>query len=62
MLPHGAGQSSRARDRRRPELFLRVADKAGVDLDTAVRRKSARNEEKCPPEKARGNERKYDRL
>jgi len=33
-----------------------------VDLDAAVRGKMARNEEKYPPEKARGNARKYDRL
>ena len=42
--------------------LLRLADKVGVDLDTAVRRKMARNEEKYPPEKVRGNARKYDRL
>ena len=42
--------------------LLRLADKAGVDLDAAVRRKIARNEEKYPPEKARGNATKYDRL
>ena len=42
--------------------LLRLADKVGVDLDAAVRRKIARNEEKYPPEKARGNARKYDRL
>ena len=34
--------------------LLRLADKVGVDLDAAVRRKIARNEEKYPPEKARG--------
>lgn len=42
--------------------LLRLADKVGVDLDSAVRRKIARNEEKYPPEKARGHARKYDRL
>ena len=42
--------------------LLRLADKVGVDLDAAVRRKIARNDEKYPPEKARGNARKYDRL
>ena len=42
--------------------LLRLADKVGVDLDAAVRRKIARNEEKYPPEKARGNATKYDRL
>ena len=42
--------------------LLRLADKVGVDLDAAVRRKIARNEEKYPPEKARGHARKYDRL
>ena len=42
--------------------LLRLADKVGVDLDAAVRRKIVRNEEKYPPEKARGNARKYDRL
>ena len=42
--------------------LLRLADKVGVDLDAAVRRKIARNEEKYPPDKARGNATKYDRL
>ena len=42
--------------------LLRLADKVGVDLDATVRRKIARNDEKYPPEKARGNARKYDRL
>ena len=42
--------------------LLRLADKVGVDLDVAVRRKIARNEEKYPPGKARGNATKYDRL
>ena len=42
--------------------LLRLADKVGVDLDAAVRCKLARNEERYPPEKARGNATKYDRL
>ena len=42
--------------------LLRLADKVGVDLDAAVRRKITHNEEKYPPEKARGNATKYDRL
>jgi len=42
--------------------LLRLADQVGVDLDAAVRRKIARNGEKYPPEKARGNATKYDRL
>ena len=42
--------------------LLRLADKVEVDLDAAVRRKIARNEEKYPPEKARGRAEKYDRL
>ena len=42
--------------------LLRLADKVGVDLDTAVRRKLVRNEEKYPPDKARGSAAKYDRL
>ena len=42
--------------------LLRLADKVGVDLDAAVRRKIARNEERYPPEKARGKATKYDRL
>ena len=42
--------------------LLRLADKVGVDLDAAVRCKLARNEEKYPPEKARGHATKYDRL
>ena len=42
--------------------LLRLADKVGVDLDAAVRRKFVLNEEKYPPEKARGTAKKYDRL
>ena len=42
--------------------LLRLADQVGIDLNAAVRRKIARNEEKYPPEKARGNATKYDRL
>ena len=42
--------------------LLRLADKVGVDIDAAVRHKITRNEEKYPPEKARGNANKYDRL
>ena len=42
--------------------LLRLADKVGVDIDAAVRSKIAHNDEKYPPEKARDNARKYDRL
>ena len=41
--------------------LLQLADKVGVDLAAAVRRKIARNEEKYPPEKVRGSAAKYDR-
>ena len=44
--------------------LLHLADKVGVDLDAAVWRKAVRNDEtyppEYPPEKARGNARKYD--
>ena len=42
--------------------LLRLADKVGVDLDAAVRRKIARNEAKYPREQARGKAAKHDRL
>lgn len=42
------------------QIFLiRLADKLGVDLDAAVAAKMRINEQKYPPEKARGNARKY---
>lgn len=41
---------------------LRLADVGQIDLAAAARRKIARNAEKYPVEKARGNSRKYDEL
>ena len=42
------------------QIFLvRLADKLDIDLDAAVAAKMAVNEEKYPPEKARGNALKY---
>jgi NTP pyrophosphatase (non-canonical NTP hydrolase) len=42
------------------QIYLaRLADVLGVDLDEAVQEKIARNEEKYPPELARGNATKY---
>jgi NTP pyrophosphatase (non-canonical NTP hydrolase) len=39
-----------------------LADKAGVDLPSALAEKLARNRQKYPPERARGRAEKYDRL
>ena len=41
--------------------LLRLADKVGVDLDSAVRRKIERNDERYPPDKVRGRATRYDR-
>ena len=41
---------------------LRLADRMGVDLESAVRDKMRRNAEKYPVELARGNATKYTRL
>jgi dCTP diphosphatase len=42
------------------QIFLiRLADKLDVDLDAAVAAKMRINEQKYPPEKARGSARKY---
>lgn len=41
---------------------LRMADVSGLDLAAAAERKIARNAEKYPVDKARGNARKYDEL
>lgn len=60
--------------RNNPELFAKVQDetadifiyllrimrKAGVDPETAVRQKMAKNALKYPVEKARGNSKKYN--
>lgn len=43
-------------------LLLSAADATGIDLFTATVEKIARNAEKYPVEKARGNAKKYDRL
>jgi NTP pyrophosphatase (non-canonical NTP hydrolase) len=40
--------------------LIRFADKAGIDLETAARRKIALNAEKYPAGKFRGSDRKYD--
>lgn len=40
-------------------FLIRLADKLDVDLDAAVEAKLALNEHRYPPEKARGNARKY---
>jgi NTP pyrophosphatase (non-canonical NTP hydrolase) len=42
--------------------LLLIAEKSGIDLAEAAARKIARNEEKYPVEKARGNARKYTEL
>jgi len=42
------------------QIFLiRLADRLDIDLDAAVAAKMAVNEQKYPPEKARGNALKY---
>ena len=42
------------------QIFLvRLADKLDIDIDAAVAAKMAANEQKYPPEKARGNALKY---
>ena len=42
--------------------LLRLADKVGVELDAAVRRKIERNDERYPPEKVRGKATGHDEL
>ena len=42
--------------------LIRLADKLGVDPVDAARRKLAKNAEKYPVDKARGNARKYTEL
>jgi dCTP diphosphatase len=42
--------------------LIRVADRSGVDLESAVRAKLAANELKYPVERARGSAKKYDEL
>jgi len=42
--------------------LIRLADKLDVDLIEAARDKIARNAEKYPVEKARGNAKKYTEL
>jgi dCTP diphosphatase len=39
--------------------LIRLADKLDVDLERAVCAKIEQNEKKYPPEKSRGNARKY---
>jgi dCTP diphosphatase len=41
-------------------LLLRLADRSGVDLTTAIRRKLVKAGEKYPVEQFRGSNRKYD--
>ena len=42
--------------------LVRLADKLGVDLAAAARRKMQVNAQKYPPERARGSSRKYTEL
>lgn len=42
--------------------LLRIADRTGVDLETAVYNKMKKNIEKYPVEKSRGNSKKYNEL
>ena len=42
--------------------LIRLADQLGIDPIAEARRKLARNGEKYPVEKARGNAKKYDEL
>jgi len=42
--------------------LIRIADRAGVDLETAVREKLSANNQKYPADKARGNAKKYTEL
>ena len=42
--------------------LVRLADKLGVDLAAAARRKMQVNAQKYPPERARGTSRKYTEL
>ena len=42
--------------------LLLLAERTGIALDDAVRRKLAHNAEKYPVEKARGSAKKYDEL
>ncbi len=42
--------------------LVRLASVLGVDLDTAAREKLARNAEKYPVDRSRGNSRKYSSL
>lgn len=41
---------------------IRMADKLGIDLDSAIARKTKMNEEKYPIEKAKGLAKKYTEL
>ncbi len=43
-----------------PLDLLRIAARAGIDLDAATRAKLAKNEAKYPVERFRGSRRKYD--
>lgn len=42
--------------------LIELADNLGIDLETAILRKIAKNEAKYPVEKSRGNITKYDQL
>lgn len=42
--------------------LVRLADKLGIDLEEAARRKIELNEERYPVEKSKGSARKYDEL
>jgi len=43
-------------------IALELADTLGVDLEAAIHRKLAKNEEKYPVSKARGSSKKYTDL
>ena len=42
--------------------LLKIADKAEIDLESAIKNKMQKNAEKYPVEKARGNSKKYTEL
>jgi dCTP diphosphatase len=42
--------------------LLKIADKAEIDLESAIKNKMQKNAEKYPVEKAKGNSKKYTEL
>lgn len=59
-----AEQSAAVRDEMADVLLylIRLADKLGIDLESAARDKIARNSDKYPVEKAKGSSKKYSDL